>query len=174
MLYWALTLHKNIFGGIFICNGPVAFRNGILSRIIGQSRAFFIGSESWKRSIAWKVSDRVRVDGVGAKFLFFSGFCSFPIAEDQGTIDSSYLEMCRKHSNLLKRIKRNEDAKNKEKQRKTGNKKRWQEEKRKKGKTQNRNNQKKRESAKTQAKCKHDRETQKNTNSLQPHQHQSH
>ena len=34
------------FWGIFICNGPVACRNGILSRIIGQPRAWVIGSES--------------------------------------------------------------------------------------------------------------------------------
>ena len=60
------------------CNGPVAFRNGILYRI-GQPRAWVIGSESWKRSIARKVSDGVGVDGVGAKFPFiFGGVLQFP------------------------------------------------------------------------------------------------
>ena len=86
------------FWGICLCNGPVVCRNEILSRIIGQPRAWVIGSESWKRSIARKVSDGVGVDGVGAKFpLFLSGFCSFPVAEDWGTIDSNCLEMWRKH-----------------------------------------------------------------------------
>ena len=33
-------------GGFLFCNGLVAFRNGILSRIIGQPRAWVIGSES--------------------------------------------------------------------------------------------------------------------------------
>ena len=40
------NITSKYFWGIFICNGPVAFRNGILSRIIGQPRAFFIGSDS--------------------------------------------------------------------------------------------------------------------------------
>ena len=37
---------SNFFRGIVFCNGPVACRNGILSRIIGQPRAWVIGSES--------------------------------------------------------------------------------------------------------------------------------
>ena len=40
------NITSKIFLGIFFCNGPVAFRNGILSRIIGQPRAWVIGSES--------------------------------------------------------------------------------------------------------------------------------
>ena len=86
-----------IFWGNFSCNGSAAFRNGILSRIIGQPRAWVVGSEFWKRSITRKVSDGVGVDGVGAKFPFLQVFAVFPVAEDWGTIDSNYLEMCRKH-----------------------------------------------------------------------------
>ena len=78
-----------IFVGTFFCNGPAAFRNGILSRIIGQSRAWIIGSESWKRSIAQKISDGVGVDGVGAKSLFLQVLAVFPVAKDWGTIDSN-------------------------------------------------------------------------------------
>ena len=65
------NITSKYFGGIFVCNGPVAFLNGILSRIIGQPRDWVIGSESSQRSIAWKVSDRVGVDGVVVKFPFF-------------------------------------------------------------------------------------------------------
>ena len=70
------------FRGIFICNGPVTFRNGILSRTIGQPRAWIIGSESSKRSIARKVSDGVGVDGGRSQIPFLQGFCSFLVAED--------------------------------------------------------------------------------------------
>ena len=80
LCYTGRSHYIKIFLGNFFCNGPVAFRNGILSRIIGQPRAWVIGSESWKRSIARKVSDGVGVDGVGAKFpfFFFFGFLQFP------------------------------------------------------------------------------------------------
>ena len=40
------NITSKYFWGIFICNGPVAFRNGILSCIIGEPRAWVIGSES--------------------------------------------------------------------------------------------------------------------------------
>ena len=113
------------FWGIFICNGPVACRNGILSRIIGQPRAWVIGSESWKRSIARKVSDGVGVDGVGAKFPFLRVFAvsrSRRLRDNQQQLPG----------NVQKLLKSFETSKNKEKQKKTKKNK----EKRKIGKRQ--------------------------------------
>ena len=70
------NITSKYFWGIFFCSGLVACRNGILSRIIGQPRAWVIGSESWKRSIAWKVSDSWCRRG-RSEVPFFFGFLQF-------------------------------------------------------------------------------------------------
>ena len=110
MLFCAHITSKYIWG-IFICNGPVACRNGILSRIIGQPRAWVIGSESWKRSIARKVSDGVGVDGVGANFPFLRVFAVSPYRRLRDNRQQL-------PGNVQKTLKPFETSKNKEKQRK--------------------------------------------------------
>ena len=82
MLYWALTLHQKILGEFFGAMGRWFAVMGSSLVSLVSPKLGSLGLSLEKRSIAWKVSDRVGVDGVGAKFPFFSGFGSFPVAED--------------------------------------------------------------------------------------------
>ena len=107
-----------------------------------------IGSESWKRSIARKVSDGVDVD---AKFPFFLGFLQFPCSRRQRDNRQQLPRNVQKTLKSLEKKKRNEDAKTKKDKEKRGKK------------THTHTH--------TQTKCKYDRETQKKRNSLQPHLH---
>ena len=142
---------KICLGNLFFCNGPVAFCNEILSRITDW---VWVLKKEHRSESFWR--------GRCKNFLFF-GFCSSPLAEDWGTIDSNCLEMCRKHSNLLRRIK------TKEKQRKRKKNK----EKRKKVKKAEKNKNEK-ERARNTSKMQTRQRNAKKGNSLQPHLHQCH
>ena len=52
--------------------------------VMGSSLVSLVGSESWKRSIARKVSDGVGVDGVGSKFPFLRVFAVSPWPKIEG------------------------------------------------------------------------------------------
>ena len=154
------TLHQNSF-----CLFCVM---GRLLSVVGSSLVSLASPElgslglSLEKEHRSKVSDGVGVDGGRSEIpFFFAGFCGFPMAEDRDNRQQLPGNVQRtlkwKKETKMRKTKKNKENNNKE-------------EKRKREKNEKR---KQKKSAKTR-KCKYNRETQKNENSLQPHLRQSH